>query len=190
VDLRARLCDEARGGRRQLPVDVNIRSAVEADFEAMWPIFQAVVATGETYAFAPDTRRADALAFWFGPGIRTYVAEAAGRIAGMYRIVANQRGLGSHVANASFMVDPSCNGKGIGKGMGHHCLREARKAGFEAMQFNYVVSTNEAAVALWKKLGFGIVGTLPRAYRHSKLGYVDAYVMHRSLEDIAVGPVK
>ena len=162
---------------------VTIRRAVEADFEAMWPIFHAVVATGETYPFAPDTPREDAYDYWFGKGATSYVAEDGGRIAGMYKIVANQRGLGSHVANASFMVDPASGGKGIGRLMGEHCLAEARRCGYLAMQFNYVVSTNEPAVALWKKLGFAIIGTVPRAFRHSRLGYVDTHVMYRSLEE-------
>jgi len=161
---------------------MEIRRAEESEFESMWPIFRAVVATGTTYVFAPETSREDAFAYWLGPGVRSYVAVDAGRIAGMYKIVPNQRDLGSHVANASFMVDPSFGGRGVGREMGLHCLREAREAGFLAMQFNFVVSTNEAAVALWKKLGFAIVGTLPKAFRHRELGLVDAYVMYRFLD--------
>lgn len=161
-----------------------IRPAVEGDFAAMWPIFRAVVASGESYVFAPDTGEADAFAYWFGPGIRCHVAEIDGHIVGMYKLVANQRDLGSHVANASFMVDPSRAGHGIGKALGQHCLREARAAGFAAMQFNFVVSTNRAALALWQGLGFAIVGTLPRAYWHRTLGEVDAHVMYRFLDDI------
>jgi ribosomal protein S18 acetylase RimI-like enzyme len=160
---------------------MEIRRATEADFEAMWPIFQAVVATGSTYVFAPETSREEAFAYWLGPGIRSYVATVEGRVVGMYKIVPNQRDLGSHVANASFMVDPGFGGRGVGREMGLHCLREAREAGFLAMQFNFVVSTNEPAVALWKKLGFEIVGTLPKAFRHRQLGDVDAYVMYRFL---------
>jgi len=160
---------------------VNIRRADPVDFESMWPIFRAVVATETTYVFAPDTSREDAFAYWFGPGVTSYVAEHEGRIAGMYKIVANQRDLGSHVANASFMVDPSGSGKGIGRAMGVHCLEAAREMGFQAMQFNFVVSTNDAAVSLWKSLGFRIVGTLPQVFRHRELGYVDAYVMYRAL---------
>lgn len=160
---------------------MNIRRADPADFESMWPIFRAVVATETTYVFAPDTPREDAFAYWFGPGVTSYVAEEEGRIAGMYKIVANQRDLGSHVANASFMVDPSSSGKGIGRAMGVHCLEAAREMGFQAMQFNFVVSTNDAAVSLWKSLGFRIVGTLPQVFRHRELGYVDAYVMYRAL---------
>jgi L-amino acid N-acyltransferase YncA len=161
---------------------MEIRRAEESDFEAMWPIFRAVVATGTTYVFDPDTSHEEAFAYWLGPGVRSYVALDAGRVVGMYKIVPNQRDLGSHVANASFMVDPGFGGRGVGREMGLHCLREARAAGFLAIQFNFVVSTNEAAVALWKKLGFAIVGTLPKAFRHRELGFVDAYVMYRFLD--------
>ena len=143
----------------------------------MWPIFREVIATGDTYVFSPDTPREDAFAYWFGPGVTSYVAEAEGCIVGMYKIVQNQRDLGSHVANASFMVAPSSSGKGVGRHMGRHALREARRNGFLGMQFNFVVSTNAAAVALWQSLGFAIVGTLPKAFRHRDLGYVDAFVM-------------
>lgn len=167
-------------------VPVKIRRAVQADFESLWPIFRAVVATGTTYVFSPDTPREDAFDYWFGPGVASYVAEDEGRVVGMYKLVRNQRDLGSHVANASFMVDPEYEGRGVGRAMGVHCLRAARQAGFSAMQFNFVVSTNTAAIELWKKLGFAIVGTLPKVFRHRELGYVDAYVMHRFLDD--VGP--
>jgi L-amino acid N-acyltransferase YncA len=163
---------------------VRIRPAVPADFEALWPIFQAVVAKGDTYVFAPDTPSQDARAYWFAPGVTSYVAEEDGRVVGMYKIVANQRDRGSHVANASFMVDPAASGRGVGRAMGEHCLREARRMGFLAMQFNLVVSTNEPAVALWKKLGFQIVGTLPKVFRHQERGLVDAYVMHRLLDEV------
>jgi L-amino acid N-acyltransferase YncA len=164
---------------------LSIRPAVEADFAAMWPIFKTVIAPGTTYVFAPDISEADARDYWFGNGVSSWVAESDGRVVGMFKLVANQRDLGAHVANASFMVDPSAGGKGIGKAMGLRCLQEAKKAGYKAMQFNFVVSTNEAAVALWKSLGFAIVGTLPRAFAHRTLGFVDAYVMHRTLDDVA-----
>ncbi len=163
---------------------MKIRRASETDFEEMWPIFKVVVATGDTYIFSPATSREDAHAFWFGSGITSYVAEAEGHIVAMYKVVPNQRDLGSHVANASFMVNPSVHGKGIGEAIGRHCLVEARKMGYMAIQFNFVVSTNKGAVELWKKLGFSIVGTLPRAFKHQKLGYVDAFVMYRFLDDI------
>lgn len=153
----------------------------------MWPIFHAVVETGTAYFFAPDTPRDVAHAYWLGPGVLCFVAEDAGRIVGFYKLIPNHPDLGSHVANASFMVDPGYAGRGAGTALGLHCLREARRAGFLAMQFNFVVSTNRPAVALWKKLGFSIVGTLPRAFRHRELGLVDAYVMHRFLDDADLG---
>jgi len=162
---------------------MTIRPAVESDFVAMWPIFQQVVSDEATYVFAADTSYEDAFAYWFAPGVVSYVAEDDGQIVGMYKLIPNQRDLGSHVANASFMVSPGHSGKGTGQKLGRHCLQEAKKAGYQAMQFNFVVSTNKPAVALWEKLGFSIAGTLPKAFRHKSLGYVDAYVMHRFLTD-------
>jgi len=160
-----------------------IRAARDADWPQMWAIFQAVVATETTYVFASDTTEADARAYFLGPDLASWVADADTRIVGMSRLVPNRRDLGSHVANASYMVDPGSQGRGIGEALGRHSLIEARRAGYLAMQFNFVVSTNTAAVALWQKLGFQIVGTLPKVYRHRDLGLIDAYVMHRFLGD-------
>ncbi|BAU10018.1 acetyltransferase [Leptolyngbya sp. NIES-3755] len=159
-----------------------IRKAIDTDFNSIWTIFKTVIEPGDTYVFAANTSREDAFSYWFGAGVTTYIAEDQGQIVGMYKIVANQRDRGSHVANASFMVDPSYHGRGIGKAMGLHCLQEAKRLGFLAIQFNFVVSTNHAAIALWEKLGFSIVGTLPKAFHHQSLGYVDAYVMYRCLD--------
>lgn len=165
---------------------VRIRPATDRDADAIWHIFQQVIAGRDTYVFAPDTSRSDGIGYWFGPEITTFVAEIDDRVAGMYKLIANRRDLGAHVANASFMVDPAAAGRGVGRAMGRHCLHEARAQGYDAMQFNFVVSTNRRAVALWQSLGFRIVGTLPRAFRHGTLGRVDAYVMHRFLDDIVV----
>ncbi len=123
------------------------------------------------------------MAYWFANGTRTYVAEHDGKIVGSYILRSNRPGLGDHVANAGFMVDPAGRGLGIGRAMGEHALGEARRLGYRAMQFNFVISTNEPAVHLWQQLGFRIVGTLPGAFRHARKGSVDAYVMYRSLED-------
>jgi L-amino acid N-acyltransferase YncA len=161
---------------------VTIRRASDADFESMWRIFHAVVATGDTYVFAAETSRDDAFEYFLGPGVTSFVAEADGHIVGMYKIIANRRDLGSHVANASYMVDPAYSGRGVGRQMGLHSLEEARARGFLAMQFNFVVSTNIRAVRLWQSLGFAIVGTLPKVFRHRDLGLVDAFVMHRFLD--------
>jgi L-amino acid N-acyltransferase YncA len=162
---------------------LTIREADNQDADAIWQIFRAVVAGGDTYVFAPDTPREEALAYWFNPTTRTYVAAIASRVVGTYILRPNRPGLGSHVANAAFMVSPDARGLGVGRAMGEHCLAEATGLGYRAMQFNFVVSTNESAVHLWEQLGFRIVGTLPGAFRHCSQGFVDAYVMFRSLAD-------
>lgn len=160
---------------------VEIREATVANRDAIWDIFREVVAASDTYAFDPGMSRQDALGYWFQANTRTYIAESSGRILGTYLLRPNQSGGGSHVANAAFMVARDARGQGIGRAMGEHCLSEARRLGFRAMQFNFVVSTNESAIRLWKQLGFKIVGTLPGAFRHPEKGYVDVYVMYRSL---------
>jgi L-amino acid N-acyltransferase YncA len=187
-----------------LIASMNIRPATEADRDAIWNIFHEVVATGDTYALDPNISREDALAYWFTPGTYTYVAEevpvgdrvavprkptvsptvvTARQMLGTYILRPNQSGGGSHVANAGFMVSASARGQGIGRAMAEHCLSEARRLGFRAMQFNYVISTNTAAIHLWEDFGFEIVGTLPDAFRHPDKGYVDVHVMYRSLLD-------
>jgi L-amino acid N-acyltransferase YncA len=160
---------------------VEIRAATAADRDAIWNIFREVVAAGDTYAFDPGMSRQDALGYWFQANTRTYIAESSGRIFGTYILRPIQSGGGSHVANAAFMVARDARGQGIGRAMGEHCLSEARRLGFRAMQFNFVVSTNESAIRLWEQLGFKIVGTLPGAFRHPEKAYVDVYVMYRSL---------
>jgi ribosomal protein S18 acetylase RimI-like enzyme len=172
---------------------VKIRPALDEDRNAIWSIFHEVVATGDTYAIDPNISRDDALSYWFGKNNHTYVAEVdcfkqstskqTGGVVGTYILRPNQSGGGAHVANAAFMVAASARGQGIGRAMAEHCLSEARRLDFRAMQFNFVVSTNESAIRLWKELGFEIVGTLPGAFRHPSKGYVDAYVMYRSLEN-------
>ena len=160
---------------------MSIRPANQADEDAIWEIFHAVMATGDTYSFDPETPRDDALAYWFRADTHTYVAQQEGSIVGSYILKPNRPGLGSHVANASFMVAPAARGLGVGRRMAEHCLDEARRLGFRAMQFNCVVSTNEPAIRLWQQLGFTFVGTLPGAFRHAQHGFVDAYVMFREL---------
>jgi L-amino acid N-acyltransferase YncA len=169
---------------------IEIRPATDADRDAIWKIFQEVVAAGDTYPIDPKMSRPDALGYWFGSDTHTYVAEldclkqssfqSDQRVAGTYILKPNQSGGGAHVANAAFMVPTSARGQGIGRAMGEHCLKEARRLGFRAMQFNFVVSTNESAVKLWQDLGMKIVGTLPSAFRHPEKGYVDVYVMFQS----------
>lgn len=161
-----------------------IRPILDRDAADIWRIFHGVVAGRDAYPFHPDTPRDEALSYWYGDLVTAYVAELDGCVAGMYKLIANTPGLGAHVSNASFMVDPAMSRRGVGRAMGRHGLREARRQAYDAMQFNFVVSTNHRAVALWQRLGFRIVGTSPKAFRHGSLGLVDAYVMHRFLDDI------
>lgn len=160
---------------------LTIRPATPADHDTIWSIFHAVVATGTTYAFAPNTDRAEALRLWVTMPNTTYVAEQDGSIVGTYFIKTNQPGLGAHVCNAGYMVAPTARRMGIGKAMGIHSLDEARRLGYRAMQFNFVVATNHGAIKLWQSLGFAIVGTIPQAFRHAEHGYTDIHVMHRLL---------
>lgn len=164
---------------------MNIRPATDSDRNAVWKIFEATIAPGDAFVYDPNTPREEAMAYWFANGTRTYVAEKEGKIIGSYILRPNRPGLGNHVSNAGFMVDPAARGLGVGRAMGEHALNEARRLGYRAMQFNFVISTNESAVHLWQALGFKIVGTLPGAFRHVRKGLVDAYVMFRSLEDEA-----
>ena len=159
---------------------IAIRPAQSTDFDAIWEIFHAVVQVGDTYVYDPATTKEEARSIWMETGT-AYVGLDGDRIIGTYVLRANRPGLGSHVANASYMVSPHYQGRGTGRALCEHSLDEARKAGFTSMQFNFVVSTNKAAVELWKKCGFQIVGTSPKAFRHRQLGLVDAYVMHRFL---------
>jgi L-amino acid N-acyltransferase YncA len=169
--------------------DIIIRPAREADLDAIWDIFHFHLAAGETYPFDAHTPKSACEDYWLGPNVTSFVAvDKAGQVLGMYRILANQAGRGAHVANASYMVADAAQGKGVGYLMGQHSLTEARRLGFLAMQFNFVVSTNTPAVALWQKLGFEIAGTLPKAYRHERLGYVDALVMYQLLSDPETWP--
>jgi len=160
---------------------IKIRPATDADHDAIWKIFHEIVAAGDTYAFDPKMSREEALAYWFRSGTRNYVAENDERVVGTYILRANQLGPGSHDANAAFMVARDAEGAGVGRRMAEHCLTEARRMGFRGMQFNFVVSTNTRAIHLWNQLGFKIVGTLPGAFRHPEKGFVDVYVMYRSL---------
>lgn len=160
---------------------MRIVPASPSHLDSIWEIFRQVAASGDTYVFDPSISREDALSYWTADGTRTYAAISGGHVAGTYILKPNHPGLGSHVANASYMVSPSARGLGIGSAMCAHSIEEARRLGFLAMQFNIVVSTNTAAISLWKKHGFAIVGTLPKAFRHKESGYVDAFVMHRFL---------
>jgi GNAT superfamily N-acetyltransferase len=159
----------------------NIRLATADDRPAIWEIFRSVIRSGDTYAFSPDLDEENGLKSWFIPGAQVFVAETEEKIVGTFFVKPNQPGLGSHVANAGFMVDPETRGSGVGRAIGEYALTWAKQQGYQAMQFNFVVSTNRGAVALWEKLGFRIIGSIPKGFRHVELGFVDVYIMYREL---------
>lgn len=161
---------------------MQIRPATPADAPAIWEILEPVIRAGETYTLDRDMGEAAALAYWMGKGKRSFVAEADGTILGTYYLRANQAGGGAHVANCGYMTAAAATGRGVARAMCHHSIAEAAAAGFRAMQFNFVVSTNVRAVALWQSLGFAIVGRLPLAFEHPCEGPVDALVMYRALD--------
>ena len=160
---------------------LHVRPATPADDDAIWAILEPTFRAGETYPIPRDISRAEALAYWRTPGHWVFVAERAGKIVGTYYLRANQKGGGAHVCNCGYMTAQDAFGRGVARAMCAHSLRLARERGFTAMQFNFVVASNERAVKLWQSLGFAIVGTLPGVFAHPKLGKVDALVMFRTL---------
>jgi L-amino acid N-acyltransferase YncA len=152
------------------------------DQEAVWEIFSKVIHTAETYVFDPSTPKSALPEIWFAPYMDTFVVvDNANQVVGTYIIKPNQPDLGSHIANCSYMVHPLHEGKGIGKLMGMHSIHHARSKSYLGIQFNIVVSTNLAAIHLWKKLGFEITGTARKAFMHPEKGAIDAYVMFLEL---------
>jgi GNAT superfamily N-acetyltransferase len=158
-----------------------IRPSRPEDAEPIWDILRPTLRAAETYAVSPDLTREEALAYWFSPAHEVFVAEEDGRVLGTYYMHANQPGGGRHVANCGYMTATAAQGRGVARAMGEHSLEHAKRRGFKAMQFNFVVSTNKRAVGLWQRLGFSIAGTLPGAFEHPRLGFVDVYVMFRAL---------
>ena len=158
-----------------------IRNATRWDDDAILQILEPVIRAGETYTLPREMSREDALVYWFSPSHETFVADEDGIILGTYYLRANQQGGGAHVANCGYVTAQDATGRGVARAMCLHSLDVARQLGFRAMQFNFVVSTNERAVRLWTALGFETVGRLPGAFLHPALGYVDALVMYRAL---------
>jgi GNAT superfamily N-acetyltransferase len=160
-----------------------IRDAEPGDWDAIWPFMCRIVAAGETFSWPRDIDEGYARGVWYpDPPGRTFVAvDEDGTVMGTANSVANHMGPASHIASASFMVDPAHTGRGAGRALGRHVLDRARADGFRAMQFNAVVETNERAVALWRSLGFEILATLPEGFRHPSKGYVGLHIMHRRL---------
>jgi ribosomal protein S18 acetylase RimI-like enzyme len=155
------------------------RALLPAD--SIWAILEPTIRAGETYTLPRDMSREDTLDYWFAPGHEVFVAEENANILGTYFLQSNQQGGGSHVANCGYVTAPWATSRGVARAMCAHSLDRARERSFTAMQFNFVVSTNERAVALWQTFGFEIVGRLPGAFHHPTMGYVEALVMYRSL---------
>lgn len=164
-----------------MSLDLALRPATPADADAVWAILEPTIRAGETYALPRDLPREAAIAYWLGDDRETFVAESGGGILGTYYLRANQPGGGAHVANCGFMTATAAAGRGVARDMCAHALAHARTRGFRAMQFNFVVSTNERAVRLWQGMGFEIVGRLPGAFDHPVHGEVDALVMFQRL---------
>jgi ribosomal protein S18 acetylase RimI-like enzyme len=163
-------------------MSILIRGYRAEDWSQLWPILRTTIASGDTYAFPPDSTEEEIRKLWIEAPLATYVVCCEdGTLIGSYKIQPNQPGLGSHVCNCSYVVSPAARGRGVAATMCEHSQVEAVRLGFLAMQFNLVVVSNVEAVHLWKKLGFQIVGTLPNAFRHRQLGFVDAHVMYKKL---------
>ncbi|WP_438464666.1 GNAT family N-acetyltransferase [Marinomonas sp. PE14-40] len=155
----------------------------ENDFKLFWPTFETIILAEQTYAFDSQMGYEEALQLWLKSPLKTYVFEEDGVILGSYYIKANAMGPSSHISNCGYMVSETARGKGIARKMCEHSQMVAKELGFTAMQFNSVVSTNKIAIKLWQALGFDIIGTIPKAYKHKELGLVDAYIMHKLLDD-------
>lgn len=154
----------------------------EEDFALFWPTFQSIVQAQETYAIDPDISFETAYQLWCKtPAISLIAKDENGQRLGAYYLKANAAGPGNHICNCGYMVAPAARGKGVARAMCEHSQQQGRELGFLAMQFNAVASTNEVAVALWQKLGFSIVGTVPNAFNHPRLGLVDTHVMYKAL---------
>jgi len=162
---------------------VLIREAQLADWDAIFPFWAAIVAAGETYAYPEGLSSEDARGLWMEPppGHTVVAVDDGGTVVGSAKTGPNRPGRGAHVATASFMVDPAHHGQGVGSALGRYVIDWARQAGYRSMQFNAVVETNTAAVALWQRLGFEILGTVPEAFDHATRGLVGLHVMYRRL---------
>lgn len=160
-----------------------IRLFKPSDWPTLWPILHSIFSEGDTYTYPPDSSEDEVFAAWItAPGATFLACDESGQVLGSYYIKPNQPGNASHVCNCGYVVSEKARGRGIASLMCEHSQVVAMDLGFLAMQFNFVVSTNRGAIRLWKKLGYDIVGTLPRAFRHPKHGLVDAHVMYKWLE--------
>jgi L-amino acid N-acyltransferase YncA len=188
--VRGRLGDQFKGLTMQLLLamlesmesnPINIHSYEDQDWPQVWSVLEPVFRLGQTYAFPPDISEVEAHKAWVETPQQTYVAEENGQVVGTYTIKPNQPGQGAHVCNCGYVVATDMRGRGFAAQMCSHSLKEARSMGFKAMQYNLVVASNADAIHLWQKMGFEVVGRLPKAFKHPQLGYVEALVMYQWL---------
>jgi len=159
------------------------RIATNEDEESLWGILEPMVRRGGTYVFSLDKSKESLMGYWMGADKFTFVVERDGELLGTFYLKSNQEGLGDHICNAGFVVSPAAEGQGIGRWMGELAQAEAKSRGFLAMQFNFVIKSNQRAVQLWKSLGFAVIGEIPEAYRHPELGLVPALIFHKKLSN-------
>ena len=162
-------------------VMIDIREALEEDFDQIWKIFNQIVSAGETYAIQQNASKKEAHQIWIEKPEKTYVCVDNKKVMGTYYLKKNHGGGGCHVCNCGYMVDVEEEGKGLGTIMCEHSQKIAKELGYKAMQFNFVLVSNKQAVSLWTKLGFDTIGKIPKAFQHPKIGYVDALIMHKWL---------
>jgi len=165
-----------------LPTPLQIRPFEAADWPGLWSLLEPVFRAGETFPHDPAISEAEAQVAWVERSQAVMVAvDASGALVGTYYLRPNSLALGAHVAKAGYVVAEQARRRRIGSRLCQHSLQAARRLGFRAMQFNLVVSTNSAGIRCWQRNGFQVVGTLPGAFLHKRLGYVDALVMFQGL---------
>jgi GNAT superfamily N-acetyltransferase len=163
--------------------ELRIRRAGRGDWTMIWPVWQEIVAAGDTFAYDPDTSFDQGERMWFGPAPEeTWVAESHDdKLLGTYHLGPNHGGPGSHIANASYLVAPPVRGRGVGRAMVEHSLRRTADLGYEGLQFNAVAATNRSAIKLYHDVGFVTVGVIPRGFRHPTEGLVDLLIMYHEV---------
>ncbi|MBT2748705.1 MULTISPECIES: GNAT family N-acetyltransferase [unclassified Lysobacter] len=162
--------------------ELVVRDAHASDWLSIWPIWNAVVACGETHPYARNSTQEDAFALWFKPArSAVYIAEQSGRVVAAMQTKPMRYGNGDHIANFDLMVSPEHRCRGVGRALSMHVIDATRRTGYNAMEAFAVVESNVAAVRLWQSLGFQIVATVPNAFRHPTRGTVAVYHMHMQL---------